>query len=124
MTSTTDTAAPTVLLTPTAATKVAELLAAETGDLALRVAVMPGGCSGLRYELFFDDQPLPGDIETVYDGVRVVVDEQSAPFLAGATIDYTDNGTEQGFTIDNPAAGCACGGSGCGCGCGDAACGC
>ena len=71
-------------------------------DLRLRVAVQPGGCSGLRYQLFFDERSLDGDIVTDFDGVEVVVDRMSAPYLAGATIDFADRIDAQGFTIDNP----------------------
>ena len=82
-------------------------------DLALRVAVQPGGCSGLRYQLFFDERSLDGDaVQTYGDGsVKVVVDRMSVPYLAGATIDFVDTIEKQGFTIDNPNAGgsCACG---------------
>ena len=71
-------------------------------DLRLRIAVQPGGCSGLRYQLFFDERSLDGDVVTDFDGVEVVVDRMSAPYLAGATIDFADRIDAQGFTIDNP----------------------
>lgn len=102
-----------VTLTDAASTKVAQLLAAEDQDLALRVAVQPGGCSGLRYQLYFDDQSYDGDIVTTYGDVKVVVDDKSAPYLIGATIDFADTISKQGFTIDNPNATgtCACGDS-------------
>ncbi|MDR2974467.1 MAG: iron-sulfur cluster assembly accessory protein [Propionibacteriaceae bacterium] len=102
-----------VILTDAAQTKVAQLLAAEEMDLALRVAVQPGGCSGLRYQLYFDDQSYGGDVVTAFGDVRVVIDEKSAPYLAGATIDFADTISKQGFTIDNPNATgtCACGDS-------------
>jgi iron-sulfur cluster assembly accessory protein len=103
-------------LTETAATKVRALLEQEgRDDLRLRVAVQPGGCSGLQYQLFFDERSLDGDID-VDAGVPVVVDRMSAPYLVGATIDFTDTIEQQGFTIDNPNAsgGCACGNSFCG----------
>jgi iron-sulfur cluster assembly accessory protein len=102
-----------VVLTDPAAEKVASLLAQEgRDDLALRVAVQPGGCSGLRYQLFFDERSLDGDALQEYgSGVKVVVDRMSVPYLAGATIDFVDTIEKQGFTIDNPNAGgsCACG---------------
>jgi len=112
----TDTTAPTtgVTLTDTAAGKVRSLLVAEgREDLALRVAVQPGGCSGLRYQLFFDDRALDGDQRLDFDGVGVVVDRMSAPYLGGAVIDFVDTIEKQGFTIDNPNAtgSCACGDS-------------
>ncbi|NLA30148.1 MAG: iron-sulfur cluster assembly accessory protein [Propionibacterium sp.] len=103
-----------VTLTEAAAAKAAALLAAEgRDDLALRIAVQPGGCSGLRYELSFDDRHLEGDLVDSYQGVSLVVDRMSAPYLGGATIDFLDTIEAQGFTIDNPNAGssCACGDS-------------
>ena len=103
-----------VLLSDPAAAKVKALLDQEgRDDLRLRIAVQPGGCSGLRYQLFFDERSLDGDAVQEYaDGsVKVVVDRMSVPYLAGATIDFVDTIEKQGFTIDNPNAGgsCACG---------------
>jgi iron-sulfur cluster assembly accessory protein len=82
-------------------------------DLQLRIAVQPGGCSGLRYQLFFDERTLDGDVVTDFDGVGVVVDRMSLPYLNGAMIDFVDTIEKQGFTIDNPNAtgSCACGDS-------------
>jgi iron-sulfur cluster assembly accessory protein len=101
-----------ISLTESAANKVRDLLAREgRDDLALRVAVEPGGCSGLRYALFFDDRSLEGDVRGETYGVQVVTDKMSAPYLAGASIDYLDTLEKSGFTIDNPNAqgSCACG---------------
>ena len=103
-----------VLLTDVAAAKVRALLDQEgRDDLALRIAVQPGGCSGLRYQLFFDERSLDGDTVAEFDGVKVVVDRMSGPYLGGASIDFVDTIEKQGFTIDNPNAGgsCACGDS-------------
>ena len=103
-----------VILTDVAAAKVKGLLEQEgRDDLQLRIAVQPGGCSGLRYQLFFDERSLDGDIVTDFDGVEVTVDRMSAPYLVGATIDFVDTIEKQGFTIDNPNAtgSCACGDS-------------
>jgi len=103
-----------VTLTDVAAVKVKALLEQEgRDDLRLRIAVQPGGCSGLRYQLFFDERQLDGDIVTGYDGFELVVDRMSAPYLTGATIDFADRIDAQGFTIDNPNAkgSCACGDS-------------
>ena len=103
-----------IVLTETAASKVKALLESEgRDDLALRVAVQPGGCSGLRYQLFFDDRKLDGDVNKDFEGVAVVTDRMSAPYLNGATIDFVDTIEKQGFTIDNPNAtgSCACGDS-------------
>ena len=112
----TDTAVATheVALTDTAADKVRRLLEQEgRDDLRLRVAVQPGDCSGLIYQLYFDERLLDGDTTRDYNGVEVVVDKMSVPYLEGATIDFADTIEKQGFTIDNPNAGsaCACGGS-------------
>ena len=103
-----------VILTDSAASKVKHLLDQEgRDDLALRVAVQPGGCSGLRYQLFFDERSLDGDELHDFGGVRVVVDRMSGPYLTGAVIDFVDTIEKQGFTIDNPNAtgSCACGDS-------------
>ncbi len=112
MSEVTQTAPQVVTLTEGAAAKVRDLLAREgRDDLALRVAVEPGGCSGLRYALFFDDRSLEGDVRGELHGVRVVTDRMSAPYLMGASIDYLDTLEKSGFTIDNPNAkgSCACG---------------
>ena len=104
-----------VILTDTAATKVGALLEQEgRDDLRLRIAVQPGGCSGLRYQLYFDERNIDGDIVSAFDGgVEVVTDKMSAPYLMGATVDFVDTIEKQGFTIDNPNAtgSCACGDS-------------
>ncbi|GAA2443541.1 iron-sulfur cluster assembly accessory protein [Streptomyces macrosporus] len=103
-----------VILSEAAAAKVKSLLEQEgRDDLALRVAVQPGGCSGLRYQLFFDERSLDGDVVKEFDGVKVVTDRMSAPYLNGASIDFVDTIEKQGFTIDNPNAtgSCACGDS-------------
>src|SRR5262249_17455914 len=65
-------------------------------DLALRVAVQPGGCSGLRYQLFFDERSLDGDVLKDFNGVKVVTDRMSAPYLGGATVDFVDTIEKQG----------------------------
>ncbi len=101
-------------LTDEAAAKAKALLDREgRDDLSLRLAVQPGGCSGLRYELYFDEREMDGDIVKDYDGLKVVTDRMSAPYLSGATIDFVDTIEKQGFTIDNPNAqgSCACGDS-------------
>ena len=103
-----------VVLTDEAAAKVKSLLAQEgRDDLTLRISVQPGGCAGLRYNLFFDDRTLDGDVITEFDGVKLSVDRMSAPYLQGAEIGYADQIDKQGFTIENPNAGgsCSCGDS-------------
>ena len=101
-----------VELTDTAAQKVRSLLDQEgRDDLRLRVAVQPGGCSGLIYQLYFDERYLDGDQAVDFDGVEVIVDKMSKPYLDGASIGFADSIERQGFTIDNPnaAGSCACG---------------
>jgi iron-sulfur cluster assembly accessory protein len=101
-------------LSVAAAQKVRALLEQEgRDDLRLRVAVQPGGCSGLIYQLYFDERLMDGDATVDFDGVEVVVDRMSVPYLEGASIDFEDTIQKQGFTIDNPNAGgsCACGDS-------------
>lgn len=103
-----------ITLTEAAAAKVAALLAQEgRDDLYLRVAVQPGGCSGLKYQLYFDDRSQEGDITREFGAVKVVVDKMSDPYLLGASVDFVDTIEKQGFTIDNPQAqgSCACGDS-------------
>ncbi len=111
-----------VALSEAAALKVRELLDAEgRDDLRLRIAVQPGGCAGMQYQLFFDERSLDGDVlvDQPIEGagsVPLVVDRASVPLVTGATISYTDTIEKQGFEIDNPNAGggCACGNSFCG----------
>jgi iron-sulfur cluster assembly accessory protein len=104
-----------ITMTAAASAKVKELLAREQSEapLALRVAVQPGGCSGLRYALYFDDQIKENDRTAEFDGVQLVVDKMSVPYLGGAKVDYVDTLQQSGFTIDNPNAQstCACGDS-------------
>ncbi len=103
-----------VILTDDAAAKVARLLENEgRDDLRLRIAVQPGGCSGLIYQLYFDERLLDGDAVRDFNGVEVVVDKMSCPYLDGATIGFADTIERQGFTIDNPNAQgtCSCGDS-------------
>ncbi len=108
-----------VRLTAPAAQKVVRLLQQEgRDDLRLRLAVQPGGCSGLIYQLYFDERMLDGDAIVEFPsgeghGVEVVVDRMSTPYLEGAVVDFEDSIEKQGFTIDNPnaAGSCACGDS-------------
>jgi iron-sulfur cluster assembly accessory protein len=103
-----------IILTEAAAVKVANLLEQEgRDDLRLRIAVQPGGCSGLRYQLYFDERQIDGDLVSDFGNVKVVTDKMSGPYLTGATIDFVDTIEKQGFTIDNPNAtgSCACGDS-------------
>ena len=105
----------TIALTDGAAAKVAELIAEEGSaeELALRVAVRPGGCSGYSYEMFFDTEIAADDVQAMFGAVKVVVDPVSAPMLVGATLDYKDGLQGAGFSINNPNASrtCGCGNS-------------
>ena len=101
-----------IALTESAASEVKKLLEQEGRfDIALRVAVQPGGCSGLRYAMYLDDQFADSDVAEEQFGVRVVVDRMSVPYLSEAKIDFVDSLEASGFTIDNPVAqgSCACG---------------
>ncbi len=99
-----------IALTDTATTKVRELIQAEgQAELYLRVAVRPGGCSGLSYEMFFDTEKAADDIVEAYGDVQVVVDPASAQHLNGASLDYKDGLQGAGFTINNPSAQRTCG---------------
>lgn len=99
-----------ITLTDSAATKVRQLIDAEGDqDLALRVAVRPGGCSGFSYEMFFDTDVANDDLSSVYGDVKVVVDPSSAQLLQGATLDYKDGLDQAGFSITNPNSEHSCG---------------
>lgn len=100
-----------VALTAKAAVKIRQLMAEEPVGEAevLRVAIQGGGCSGFQYGLGFDRGSQEGDLELEQHGVTVVVDQFSAPYLRGATIDFLDGLQESGFKIDNPNATAACG---------------
>ncbi len=103
-----------ITLTDSAAAKVKELLQAEGAtDLALRVAVRPGGCSGFSYEMFFDGDFSQDDQTINFGDVKVVVDQASSQLLVGASLDYQDGLTDAGFKINNPNATrtCGCGNS-------------
>jgi iron-sulfur cluster assembly accessory protein len=102
---------PLVSLTPGAAEKIKQLLAEEPDgeSLVLRVAIQGGGCSGFQYGLGFDSGTAEGDIEVQLEGVRVVVDPFSAPYLQGSTVDFLNTIQESGFKIENPNAVASCG---------------
>ena len=94
---TTETEAPAhgVTLTEAAAQKAKALLDQEgRDDMHLRIAVQPGGCAGLRYQLFFDERTLDGDARREFDGLGVVVDRMSAPYVDGAVIDFVASLTD------------------------------
>ena len=105
-------------VTPAAQLKIANLITQEqiampNNPLFLRVAVQPGGCSGLRYQTYFDYEQKDGDKEFLFPDFILTIDKMSVPYLSESTLDFVDTMEKQGFTIDNPAAGgsCACGDS-------------
>lgn len=101
-----------ITVTEAAATKAARLLSEQgdaVADMALRVSVQSGGCSGMRYDMCFDSEHIEGDVEAMFGELRVVVDPVSAPLLTGAVLDYRDGLSEQGFAITNPNAARSCG---------------
>lgn len=104
-----------ITLTDAAEKKVRDLMdrSVEQDGVALRIAVQPGGCSGLRYSLYFDDQIAETDERAHFGNVTVVTDKMSAPYLKGVEIDYHDSLEKAGFEIRNPNAQstCACGDS-------------
>jgi iron-sulfur cluster assembly accessory protein len=106
----TDTPTEAIILTDTAALKVAELIEQEGNpELALRVAVRPGGCSGFSYEMFFDTDVADDDLSSQFGPVKVVVDPASASLLQGAVLDFKDGLQGAGFSINNPNASRTCG---------------
>jgi iron-sulfur cluster assembly accessory protein len=101
-----------ITVTDSAAKKVKELVEAEgNNELALRVAVRPGGCSGFSYEMFFDSDFAADDQKAEYGGIKVVVDSASLQYLNGASLDYKEGLMGAGFTINNPntTRSCGCG---------------
>jgi iron-sulfur cluster assembly protein len=100
-----------IQVTPPAAERIRALLDKE-GKLeshALRLKVVGGGCSGLRYELAFDERVNENDTELEIGDVRVIVDEKSALYLVGTTLDFVDTLQESGFKMINPQATSTCG---------------
>ena len=98
-----------VSLTPAAAAKIRDLMATEEDVSVLRVAIEGGGCSGFQYGLGFDHGAQEGDHEFECEGVTVVVDPFSAPYLLGAQVDYLETIQESGFKIEYPNAVASCG---------------
>ena len=98
-----------VLVTDSAVKKLLELKQVESEESFLRMAVKPGGCSGLSYEMFFDTDKFDNDIFESYDGVEVGIDSQSLPHIKGSTLDYKEGLMDSGFSIDNPNATRTCG---------------
>ena len=105
-----------LILTDKAAAEVKKFIDAEQVPVetaGLRVGVLPGGCSGFKYSLNIEEQPLEDDMVAEVNGVRVFVDGFSAQYLTGVTVDYVSSMQGSGFTFHNPNAtgGCGCGSS-------------
>jgi len=107
-----------MILTEKAKQKVSELIgdsriSIPDREIFLRISVQPGGCSGLRYQTFFDYEKLDGDTDYNFEDFTLKIDRMSVPYLEGATLDFLDTIEKQGFTLDNPNAegSCACGDS-------------
>ena len=100
-----------ITLTDIASNKVKQLIDEEASEtpLFLRIAVRPGGCSGMSYDIYFDTDRANDDVTTSYGEVMVVVDPESAQFLNGATLDFKDGLQGTGFTMNNPNAQRTCG---------------
>lgn len=98
-----------VLVTDSAVRKLLELKSLEGEQSFLRMAVKPGGCSGMSYEMFFDTDKLDNDVFESYNGVEVGIDSQSLPHIKGSTLDYKEGLMDSGFSIDNPNATRTCG---------------
>ncbi len=110
MTTTQQTTPSSIIVTDEAIAKVATLLdEANEPDLGLRVAVRPGGCSGMSYDMFFDTETNADDHVVTFGSITVRIDAQSAPHLVGATLSYRDGLQGAGFSIDNPNAQQSCG---------------
>ena len=102
--------APAVMLTPTAAVKLQQILLEKNiPDHGLRVFVAGGGCSGLQYGMAFEGEPRDMDTIVEAHGLKVYVDPVSLEYLSGASIDYVDGLMGAGFRIENPNAVAACG---------------
>jgi iron-sulfur cluster assembly accessory protein len=105
------TIAPDIVLTPSAAARVAAIAARQNKPAILRLSVEGGGCSGFQYKFGLAEAPEPGDAVAETDGVRLVVDDVSLDLVRGANVDYVESLGGAAFKVDNPVAA-----SGCGCG--------
>ena len=101
-------------MTPVAATKVKEIMAQQNpAPVALRVAVVGGGCSGFSYHMAFDSQITGSDNVYEFDGLKVLVDQMSEMYLEGVEVDYLETLEGAGFKFNNPnvKSTCGCGSS-------------
>ena len=101
-----------ITMTDNAAEKVRGLMEQEgEEDLALRIGVRPGGCSGFQYSIYFDDEINDDDEVLDLKGVKVLIDAMSVPYISGSEFDYVDGLMGAGFAVNNPnvQGGCGCG---------------
>lgn len=98
-----------VTVTDRAFARLAEIAAAAGATKALRVAVLGGGCSGFQYEIQLEDAPADDDLVIEKDGMKVLIDPESQPFLEGSVIDFTDELIGARFAVQNPNASSTCG---------------
>jgi len=91
-----------VTLTENAAKHVQNFLAKRGKGVGLRLGVRTSGCSGMAYKLEFADAADADDLQFVTNGVTVLVDQQSLPYLDGMELDYTREGLNEGFKFNNP----------------------
>lgn len=101
-------------ITDNAADKIKALMDQEgEEDLALRVGVSPGGCSGFQYSIYFDDEVMDDDEVLETKGVRVLIDAMSVPYIMGSEFDWQESLMGAGFAVNNPnvQGGCGCGSS-------------
>ena len=105
---------PLITVTEAAAAELQRAMEAQNKqDMALRIAVLPGGCAGMQYGLSLDSEEQLGDEEFVSGGIRLVVGRQDLPFIAGMQVDYGQSVNGSGFKVENPNASesCGCGSS-------------
>ena len=98
-----------ITLTPVAVAKVKSILAEQSEEMGLRIAVVGGGCSGFQYQMMLDKEPQSDDKILDMDGLKVYVDTKSLLYLNGTKVDYVDGQNGSGFKFDNPNAKAACG---------------
>ena len=105
----------TITVTPTAIAEVQKFMTEQgsAGQAGLRVAVLPGGCSGFQYSIYFDDEVNDDDEVFESRGVKVLIDAMSVPYVQGSEFDYVDGLMGAGFAVNNPnvSGGCGCGSS-------------
>ena len=106
-----------ITFTPVAISKVKEIISDRDESLGLRIIAAAGGCSGFQYQMTLDKQQEEGDEALDFEGLKVLVDDQSMIFMDGTTIDYVEATDGSGFTFENPNAQSACSSCGAGGGC-------